>query len=137
MSLKTPYCSVAEADVILQDNNDWLSSTETNKLSALTEARYYLDSSYSCSVDENDIPEELKVANAWLANDALVGEGLYDTATTTEYVKSKMVKAGPVTTSKEFFSPSSFTPATKAKVDTYLAGICFKLNSNASFLVRA
>lgn len=126
MALKDPYCSNAEADVILADNADWLALTEAEKTEALTVARYYIDDRYNCtSVDEDDVPSELKQVNAWLGADQ-IDTGLFDTSTAPERIKSKSVKAGAVSTSKSYFSATQFRPATKAKCDAYLNGICVR-----------
>ncbi len=137
MALKDPYCTVVRADEILAGNADWLALDEDVKLDALVEARYYIDDRYSCpTLDEAAIPTEMEYVNAWLAADA-VDTGLFDTNTNPDRIKSKSVKAGSVTTSKSYFSAASFRPATKAKCDTYLSGICYKNSSTVVQLVRA
>lgn len=137
MSLKEPYCTIAEANVALADNDAWLALDDAAKEDGLVEARYYLDDKFFCAIDEADPPSEIKLANAWLAADAAVGSGLYSSSTDPERVKSKSIKAGSVTTSKTYFSATSFRPATKARVDIYLSGICTKIGGVVVNLVRA
>ncbi|MGE4486367.1 MAG: hypothetical protein AB7C95_00905 [Synergistaceae bacterium] len=137
MALKDPYCTVSRADEILASNDAWLALDEDVKESALVEARYYIDERYSCPyLDEDNIPTEMELVNAWLAADA-VDTGLFSTSINPDRIKSKMVKAGSVTTSKTYFSATSFRPATKAKCDAYLSGICWKNSSAVVSLVRA
>ena len=98
MALKTPYATIVETDVYLQSNATWLALSDVDKDEHLLNARYYIDSNYTCTeLDENDpIPDEYKYANSLLAEFDMVST-LYEVDKTgSSPIVKKMSKAGPV-----------------------------------------
>jgi len=103
MALKSPYCTISEANSYLSSSDVWSSLGNSEKSTHLTNGRYFIDSMYTCSgIDETTPQEEFKYANAQLA--------LYD-ANTSIYTVSengnlaltlKKVKAGSVESTKEY-----------------------------------
>lgn len=136
MALKTPYCSVAKANEILAGDTTWTPLTDAAKLDALTKARYWLDSKFTCQINEDDVPEEVMYANAWLASD-YAGAKLYEVATRKQTVKSESVKAGSVSSEVVYSSQSSYVPPSYDLVSSVLIGYCTDRGVLCVPLVRA
>ena len=97
MALKTPYCTVVEANAYLKSNEAWSNLDNSEKNTHLLNGRYYIDSNYTCSeIDEANIPDEFKYANALLAEfDLSVGIFSVSATGNAPVVKEK-AKAGEV-----------------------------------------
>lgn len=104
MALIDPYCTIAEADVFLDTSSSWNAASDSEKTIALFWGRTYIDSNYTC-VDWTDIllfpdypelPENLKYANALLADEYLNGNLFNAAPTGNKEVVKKRVKAGDV-----------------------------------------
>lgn len=144
MALKTPYATVAEADVYLSDSDAWSDLDASEKNTHLLNGRYYIDSNYSCTELSEDevIPDEYKYANSLLA--------LYDSSSSifavsatndNSLVKTKVV-AGPVSTEKVY---SGYGNDSKVMIDKYpqitslLSGYCSLDNNSGiktSYIIR-
>lgn len=104
MALVDPYCTIAEADVFLATSSSWNAATDSEKTIALFWGRTYIDSNYSCMdwtdttlfPDYPDLPENLKYANALLADEYLNGNLFNVTPAGNKEVVKKRVKAGDV-----------------------------------------
>ena len=104
MALPTPYISVAEADVLLENVEPWSSATDEEKQEALEMGRLYLDDKYVCiDFDESNPPTNVKDANGYLGNCHLEGSLFPSAAESTgSFIKLKRVKAGSVETETEY-----------------------------------
>jgi hypothetical protein len=130
LSVLQGYCTVGEADVYLENSANWSSATDEDKFDAVLDARYYLDVNFYCDLSSYDeIPDEMKYANAVLANDAIGGTGVFDHSPA---VKLKKVKAGSVMSETEYTSGSRPSPPSFAKVKGILQGLCTRQNAAAS-----
>lgn len=135
IGVTTAYATIAEASAYLLGNATWSEAEYQNKIDALLEARYYIDSNYSCSFDQSLPPDEVKYSSSLLAADFVLNGDLFYSNDIP--IKSKSVKAGSVETSKEFGTISKKKPASIGKVDTIMASLgCTKL-SGTVFLQRA
>ena len=145
MALITPYCTLVEADVFLSTSSTWNNASDTEKNSALFWGRIYIDSKYAC-VDWTTLdttpsyPEELKYANALLA-EAYIDGTLFDVDETGNRVlTSKRVKAGDVEVEKRYQGDRSFSIGNKIdefpEVTALLAEYCNKKNKNPILITR-
>lgn len=116
------YATVVEADAYMANSTDWGNASDELKFDALLDARYYMDTTFSCDLSSYDvIPDEMKYANAVLADDLVRNPGIFDHSPA---VKLKMVKAGSVQSETEYMSGQKSTPATLKKVKGILKNIC-------------
>lgn len=136
MALKTPYCSVAKADEILAGDAKWTTLSAGVKQDALTKARYWLDSKFTCQINDADPPEEILYANAWLAVD-YANAKLYEVAERKQTVKSESVKAGSVSSEVVYSAQSSYIPPSYDLVASVLIGYCVNRGVLSVPLVRA
>lgn len=121
-TLTQSYATIAEADVYLAINSDWLALTDLVKTDALLWGRYAIDTNFNCVVDYSDIDEEVKYANSLLAYDYFIqGDLFFDNQT---IVSKKLVKAGKVETEKTYQFSSKEKPNSFSKVVAILAPIC-------------
>ncbi|WP_373081184.1 DnaT-like ssDNA-binding protein [Zhongshania sp.] len=102
VSLPSPYLTVAEADDLLDGDVNWSSTGDDEKALALSCGRIYLDNNFILDVDEDNVPDVVKIANAVLAGKEASGNSLFKVQND-ENLKRKRVKAGSVTTEKEYF----------------------------------
>jgi len=135
VALVTPYCTVAEANTYLTGSEIWSSANTSQKNNALFWGRVHLDSTYSCAVfDEADPPDEIKYANALLAEDWLDGSLIDDGSKVSGSVKMKRVKAGSVESETEYRTGSSGGNF-QDNVDQLLSSLCKKKGST-KFVLR-
>ena len=102
--LKAGYISVADADIILADSSEWMGSTTERKELAISWGRIYIDTNYSCVIDETAPSDSVQYANALFADQYVKGS-LYssqgeraDSKTTV----SETTKAGSVEVSETY-----------------------------------
>jgi len=116
------YATAAEADVFLALKEDWLDLDDEVKEDALLWGRYYIDANFDCVVDYSAISDEVKYANTLLAYDYFIqGDLFFDNK---KNVKSKKVKAGPVTTETDYGYSKSDQPNSLSKVIAILKTVC-------------
>ena len=128
MALKDPYCTLAEADSYLDGHSDWESAEDETKQTALFWGRIYIDSKYRCpDLDETDPSDNIKYANALLAEDYIQGNLLRSDGSKDPVVAKKRVKAGSVETEKSFLGGQKINY--QQDVDALLSGECTKFNS--------
>lgn len=134
MALVTPYCTVSEANTYLVGSSAWADANTTQKNSALFWGRIHLDSKYSCvAFDEDDPPDEVKYANALLAEDYLQGTLLDDGTDVNGRIKLKRSKAGSVETETEYLGGASVNNY-QDDVNQLLHGICTKTGSSTRII---
>lgn len=93
------YCTRAEADAILGVTSPWVGATGEDKDAALKQGALYIDFNYACTFDE--IPDNLKEANAILANEHLT-QSLWDRQDGLAPMSEKSVKAGSVASTTKY-----------------------------------
>ena len=136
MALKTPYCTVTEANAYLRTNDAWTSLSVTEKDAHLLNGRYYIDSNYTCSeIDETAIPDEFKYANALLAEADLATSIFTVDETGGSPVLGKRVKAGSVESETIYAGSRSTSPRLGAvdpypKVTSILSAYCSNKKSS-------
>lgn len=104
MALIDPYCTIVEADAFLDTSSSWNAVSDSEKTTALFWGRTYLDSYYTCiNWDDElvndlypDYPDNLKYANALLADEYIKGNLFKVSATGNKEIVKKRVKAGDV-----------------------------------------
>lgn len=106
-ALPSPYATLAEANILLHSTEPWYESDDETKQEALGWARVYLDSNYSHTFDETDVPDEIKHASALLANEHLT-TSLFSRQTTSDPLEEIEVKAGSVSTRKRYSARSNW-----------------------------
>lgn len=120
----TPYVSVLEADVYLDDDPIWLNASITEKDKALYYGRVYFDKYYSCVDHDADAPtDSVKYANALLGN--LYFKNTLFAKDPAQRIGLKRVKAGSVESETEYLG--GLTIITTNEVDAVLASECTKL----------
>jgi len=135
MALVTPYITIAETDVYLEGSAIWDSAEDEQKNAALFWGRIYIDSKYSCPDHDPDAPtDEIKYANALLAEDYLAGTLLNTEGTSEPTVSAKMVKAGPVEVETKYLG--GIKGNNQQDVDALLSGQCRKKGSNVVLITR-
>ncbi|RLF44888.1 MAG: hypothetical protein DRN17_03615 [Thermoplasmata archaeon] len=135
MALATPYCTIDEATDYLGESVIWEDAELIQKNNALFWGRVYLDSTYSCAIfDETDPPDEIKYANALLAEDWLDGSLIDDGSKVSGSVKMKRVKAGSVESETEYRTGTSGGNS-QDDVDKLLSGLC-KKKGYTKFVLR-
>jgi hypothetical protein len=128
------YATVEEADNLLENNASWAVATDEIKIDKLLEARYYIDTMFSCDLSTYDtIPDQLKLANALLAAEALLTSDIFDTSAS---ISKERVKADVVETETEYFGGSVKRPTKLNMVRGILQTICTYKGSTV-FLTRA
>jgi hypothetical protein len=129
------YCTLAEADSYLADYSTWNNSTDEQKTEALLSSRYYLDITYSCDLSTTTtIPDELKFANAILANDFIADPTIFDNGPT---VIQERVKADTVESETKYSDIGNKNTPTKLRmVDGILQALCTRQRSSV-WLTRA
>ena len=105
--LPTPYATLAESNILLESTEPWYESDDETKQEALGWARVYLDSNYSHSFEEDDVPVVVKHANAILANEHLT-TSLFSRQTASDPLEEIEVKAGSVSTRKRYSARSTW-----------------------------
>ena len=136
MALKEPYCDIACADVYLVDSAVWQSATDSQKNIALMYGAIWIDSNYSCLdliADLENPSDNIKYANALLAEDYLEGTLYASDGTTSDRIKMKRVKAGSVESEKEYIGGTKQNY--QQDVDAILQQECTKLNKGGYVLV--
>ena len=137
MALVTPYVTLAEADVYLVDRTSWEDADDDVKNNALFWGRIYIDSIYNCPdlIDDPDNPtDQIKFANALLAEDWIQGNLLNTSGTTEPTVKMKRVKAGSVESETEYLGGTVNNP--QQDVDALLSSECSKRVGIAKMVTR-
>ena len=129
------YCTPDEADEYLPLNTAWLDLDYEVKEAALLQARYYIDSRYSCGFDQSSPPDEVKFASSLLGADYTSSGDLFYSNDIP--LKSKRTKAGSVETEKEFSVTTKTKPSSIGTVDALMAAIGCIVNSGTVFLMRA
>jgi len=135
ISVTTAYATIQEASAYLIDNASWTAASFQAKTEALLTARYYIDGRYTCGFDQVTPPDEVKYASALLAADSILDGDLFFTNDIP--VKKKSVKAGPVSTSKEYSVTSKKKPSSLNQVDVIMSAICSVNSPSTKFLIRA
>lgn len=125
MALNPPYCTLAEADVYLDGVAIWESAEDEAKNSALFWGRVYIDSKYRCpNLDSDNPTDEIKFANALLAEDYLNGTLLNSEGDREPFISRKRAKAGSVEVETHYIG--GFTKNNQQDVDALLSGQCYK-----------
>lgn len=107
--LKAGYISVVDADAILVDSTEWNAQTTKKKELAISWGRIYIDTNYSCAIDETAPSESVQYANALFADQYVKGSlfetqgGRANTKTTT----AETTTAGSFTVSETYAVNSS------------------------------
>lgn len=104
MALLTSYITLAEANAFLYQTEPWNSSTDDQKQQALDTGRLYLDTNYICQdFDDNDAPQSVKNANAYLAN-CYLDDKLFNNTDPSQgsLITEETVKAGSVSSTKKY-----------------------------------
>ena len=128
------FLTELEADVYLEDiSAKWKADTDENKLFAISTTRHYLESHYTATIT-GAIPEELKYANALLANDYVIGKASFESGTK---IKKKVVKAGPVLSEKEFAGTGDTEPSSWPIVKSILQALLGDPITETAFIIRA
>ena len=135
ISVTTAYATVPEATAYLVGNTTWSSASYQAKTDALLEARYYIDSRYSCSFDQENPPEEVKYSSSLLAADYIASGDLFYRNTAT--IEEKEVKAGSVSSKTVYGNNLTPTPSSIGKVDAIMSTICTVNSGGTVFLMRA
>jgi len=116
------YATAVESDTYLALHEDWLDLDTEVKDDALLWGRYYIDANFDCTIDADDIPDEMKFANSLLGYDYYVqGDLFFDNQSD---ILRKMVKAGTVETETEYSKGQTDKPNSLSKVVSILADIC-------------
>jgi len=122
--LKTPYISLADAEIRNAGDVIWDAASDGEKNDALAVGRYYLDSRYYVGVpfDEDDAPIAVQNANADLGKDYLNDPDTFIAPDSSGNLKSERSKADTVEYEVENFSPASSDPypMISMMVDPYL-----------------
>jgi len=136
IGVQVAYATVSEASAYLIGKTAWTAAAFQTKTDGLLEARYYIDSQYSCpSFDQSDPPDEIKFASSLLAYDfVLAGDIFY---VNQSGIKKKRVKAGSVEVETEYIGANKIKPTTKGQVDAILASLGCSVNAGTVFLQRA
>ncbi|MCP3665745.1 MAG: hypothetical protein GY696_25160 [Gammaproteobacteria bacterium] len=135
MALDSPYCSKAEADTYLTGDASWAALTDAEKDTALYWGRMFLDSNYTCIVfEEDDAPDEIKYANALLAQDYNDGTLLQAGGQSSGVIKRTYDKAGSVVTEREYQGGMT-TTSYQTDVGMVLNGYCSK-KGNVVYITR-
>lgn len=134
LAVTASYATVEEADVYLENNAAWLAASDETKFDKLLEARYYIDTMFSCDLSTYDVvPDELKLAASLLAAEAIVSDDIFDTSAS---VAKESVKADVVETETEYFGGSAKRPTKLNMVRGILQSLCSYKGSTV-FLTRA
>ncbi len=136
MALKTPYCDIPCADTYLVDSTTWSAASDAQKNTALMYGAIWIDSNYKCSdliADPDNPSDNIKYANALLAEDYLEGTIYSSDGVSSDSIKMKRVKAGSVESEKEFLGGSKQNY--QQDVDAILQQECTKLNKGGYVLV--
>jgi len=125
------YATDVEADDYLSLHEDWLDLDSEVKDDALLWGRYFIDSNFNCTIDMDDIDDEVKYANSLLAYDYFVqGDLFFDNQ---DSIKIKKVVAGKVEVEKTYVSGTKDRPNSMSKVMAILKNVC---SSSTGSLVR-
>ena len=117
------YVTITESKTYLSLNDDWLSAEAKVKDDALLWGRYYIDANFNCVIDADNIPEEVKFANALLGYDYFnQGDLFFDNQSN---IILKKVKAGSVETETEYGSSKKERPNSLSKVVSILSKLCY------------
>lgn len=134
LTVTQAYATIAEAGVYLSNSSVWAIAIDAERTEALLSARYYIDTNFSCDLSAVDVvPDELKYANALLANEALSDAAIFDSGPT---VQRELAKAGSVTTETEYFVGNKSQPKVLSQIRGILKSICSNASSTV-FLQRA
>lgn len=145
MALIDSYCTIAEADVFLANSAIWSEATDTEKTSALFWGRMYIDSKYTCvdwaTLDTTpDYPEELKYANALLAEAYLDGSLFEFDETGGRVLTSKRIKADTIEIEKRYQGDRSFSTGSALdpfpEITALLTTWCTKQGTNPHLITR-
>lgn len=107
-TLPTPYITLADAEILLASVDPWIQNDDEIQNEALGWARSYLDDNYSHSFVLTDPPDNVKYANALLANYHLTESLFVRQAANVNPVSESEVKAGSVSSKKKFRNARSF-----------------------------
>lgn len=133
LAVTASYATVSEADAYLENNSEWQAATDEDKTDLLLEARYYIDTNFSCDLTEyTEVPEQLKYATSILAAEALVTSTIFDT---TANIKREYTKADTVVSETEYFGGASTRPSKLGYVKGILKTLC-RYNATTTFLLR-
>lgn len=136
LSINTPYTSIAEADLTLGLAEPWFSSSNNQKTRALEIGRAYIDTKYSCvEIDESDVPDPIKIANAELANIYLSNPTAFFGNTTTKGIKRTRVVAGSVESEKEYDAYASIPVDLYPEITAIISEYCSRTGS-MTFVTR-
>lgn len=134
MALTTPYCTIQEATTFLGESEAWENAEKPERERALFWGRIWIDTHFSCDFAPDNAPDELKFANALLAEDWLEGKLITETAPS-KAIKRKKVSAGAVSTETEYLLGGEQTVHQK-DVLVLLSSICVKSGFGTKRLTR-
>jgi hypothetical protein len=124
--MKEAYTDIATADTYAT-SNEWSNATDTEKDQALLMASLWIDQNFTCEFDD-PVQDEIQAATALLAEQYILGE-LFTPMT--DAIKRQSIKAGSITTTKEFVSgnnPAELFP----EAYLYLQGASCTVNSSVN-----
>jgi hypothetical protein len=129
------YLTALETDLLLDTDTVWQGASDELKDIALLRGRYFIDAKFSCSTleDLEEIPDELKLANAYLASDYISDQTIFDSQSA---VKRNLVKAGSAMSEKEYLGGYRNKPKSFDIVKSILQNLCTSKGSTVS-LMRA
>jgi hypothetical protein len=132
LTVTQAYATVAEADVYLENDATWNALSDESKTDALLDARYWIDSTFSCDfTTDTTIPDEMKYANSKLAAEYAADETIFDNPVS---VKRERVKADTVESEKEYSGGKSNTPKALTIVKAIVSDYCTHQGSTVSLL---
>jgi len=102
MAFQSGYCTESYANSV-NETTEWISSSPQQKEFAISIGRNYIDSKYTCVdsttwdiTDPTTIPEEVQWANAYLAEQYILGNLTTTSPQPNGNIVSQRVKAGSV-----------------------------------------
>lgn len=141
MALLGAYTGVAYANSVNTGQEVWEDASVSQKENALVKARYYIDSTYTCTppdtLDTDDlttVPDEYQVANSILANEYLKGTLYTYDPLGNQAVVSERVKADTVESEVTYsgFMNSNVNKGDKYPEVTALLSVYCSLGSNGT-----
>lgn len=135
IGLPTPYVTLAVADDLLV-SAEWIAATDDDKSEALSYARIFIDSKFICNFPEDNPPTEVQVGNALLAERRLI-DGTLLPLETGKGLKRTKVKAGSVSTEKEYNAYASKNPDKYPDIMALIGVTCNRSTGGTVWAIRS